>query len=163
MSEGIKEAILDAAIDEVAAVLGENFDEVWKAFQDAKKLVPGEKAEDLFLYPVGASIVLTSHPDMGYGTYAKLTWSVKHKDETEGITIGTTPPAKELPLPEDNYEAALAIIKETKRASTSSIQRRLKIGYTEASRIMDLLEEACIVGPPRGSDPREILISLDPE
>ena len=58
-------------------------------------------------------------------------------------------------------EAALEIIRQTKRASTSALQRRLRIGYTRAARLMDLLEERGIVGPPRGSDPREILIDLD--
>ncbi len=58
-------------------------------------------------------------------------------------------------------EASIQIIRETHRASTSSLQRRLRIGYTRAARIMDLLEERGMIGPPRGSDPREILIDLD--
>ncbi|MFZ4398248.1 MAG: DNA translocase FtsK, partial [Kiritimatiellia bacterium] len=60
-------------------------------------------------------------------------------------------------------EQSIQIIRETKRASTSSLQRRLRIGYTRAARIMDIMEERGIVGPPRGSDPREILIDLDVE
>lgn len=56
---------------------------------------------------------------------------------------------------------SIEILRETHRASTSSLQRRLRIGYTRAARIMDILEERGIVGPPRGSDPREILIDLD--
>ncbi len=55
------------------------------------------------------------------------------------------------------------IIRETKRASTSLLQRRLRIGYTRAARVMDILEERGIIGPPRGSDPREILLDLDGE
>ncbi len=58
-------------------------------------------------------------------------------------------------------EKAIAIVRETRRASTSSLQRRLRIGYTRAARLMDIMEERGIVGPPRGSDPREILIDLD--
>lgn len=42
--------------------------------------------------------------------------------------------------------------------STSSIQRRLKVGYSRAGRIMDMLEEKGIVGPPNGSKPRDILV-----
>jgi S-DNA-T family DNA segregation ATPase FtsK/SpoIIIE len=64
---------------------------------------------------------------------------------------------------EDLLAQAVAIIKETRRASTSSLQRRLRLGYTRAARVMDILEERGIVGPPRGSDPREILIDLDGE
>lgn len=62
---------------------------------------------------------------------------------------------------DDLLEQAVQIIKETHRASTSSLQRRLRIGYTRAARLMDIMEERGIVGPPRGSDAREILIDLD--
>ncbi|MGI6105017.1 MAG: DNA translocase FtsK 4TM domain-containing protein [Raoultibacter sp.] len=44
--------------------------------------------------------------------------------------------------------------------STSNIQRRLKVGYSRAGRIMDMLEEKGIVGPPNGSKPREVLVDL---
>ena len=60
-------------------------------------------------------------------------------------------------------EAAIEIIRQTKRASTSSLQRRLRIGYTRAARLMDILESRGVVGPACGSDPREILIDLDGE
>ncbi len=60
-------------------------------------------------------------------------------------------------------ERAIEVIRETRRASTSSLQRRLRIGYTRAARMMDVLEERGVIGPPRGSDPREILIDLDVE
>ena len=60
-------------------------------------------------------------------------------------------------------ESAVEIIRQTRRASTSSLQRRLRIGYTRAARLMDMLEERGIIGPPQGSDPREILIDLDGE
>jgi S-DNA-T family DNA segregation ATPase FtsK/SpoIIIE len=60
-------------------------------------------------------------------------------------------------------EAAIEIIRQTKRASTSSLQRRLRIGYTRAARLMDILESRGVVGPASGSDPREILIDLDGE
>jgi S-DNA-T family DNA segregation ATPase FtsK/SpoIIIE len=64
---------------------------------------------------------------------------------------------------EELIEMSIQIIRETRRASTSSLQRRLRIGYTRAARVMDVLEERGIVGPARGSDPREILIDLDGE
>ncbi|MBS0633642.1 MAG: DNA translocase FtsK [Verrucomicrobia bacterium] len=59
------------------------------------------------------------------------------------------------------YEQALDVLKSTKRASTSMIQRRLRIGYNRAARIMDLMEEKGVVGPENGSSPREILVDLD--
>ena len=64
---------------------------------------------------------------------------------------------------EELIEMSIQIIRETRRASTSSLQRRLRIGYTRAARVMDVLEERGVVGPARGSDPREILIDLDGE
>ncbi len=60
-------------------------------------------------------------------------------------------------------EQAIEVIRQTKRASTSSLQRRLRIGYTRAARVMDLLEERGVIGPPDGAGPREILIDLDGE
>jgi S-DNA-T family DNA segregation ATPase FtsK/SpoIIIE len=77
-------------------------------------------------------------------------------------------PAAELPEMDDGgdeeiLEQALEVIRQTKRASTSSLQRRLRIGYTRAARLMDLLEERGIIGPPDGAGPREILIDLDGE
>ena len=62
---------------------------------------------------------------------------------------------------DDMIEQALEVIRQTKRASTSSLQRRLRIGYTRAARIMDLLEERGVIGPQDGAGPREILIDLD--
>ncbi len=62
---------------------------------------------------------------------------------------------------EELYQRALDVLKSTKRASTSMIQRRLRIGYNRAARIMDLMEEKGIVGPENGSSPREILVDLD--
>jgi S-DNA-T family DNA segregation ATPase FtsK/SpoIIIE len=59
------------------------------------------------------------------------------------------------------YAQAIEVLKSTKRASTSMIQRRLRIGYNRAARIMDLMEEKGVVGPENGSSPREILVDLD--
>ena len=62
---------------------------------------------------------------------------------------------------EQLFKQALDVIKSTKRASTSMIQRRLRIGYNRAARIMDLMAQKGIVGPENGSSPREILVDLD--
>ena len=56
---------------------------------------------------------------------------------------------------------AIGVLKASKRASTSMLQRRLKIGYNRAARIMEMLEDEGIVGPENGSSPREILKDLD--
>ncbi|NDC75716.1 DNA translocase FtsK, partial [bacterium] len=59
------------------------------------------------------------------------------------------------------YKKAMGVLRATKRASTSTLQRRLRIGYNRAARIMDLMEERGVVGPENGSSPRDILIDLD--
>jgi len=56
---------------------------------------------------------------------------------------------------------AIEVLRSTKRASTSMLQRRLRIGYNRAARLMEELEDRQIVGPDNGSSPREILVDLD--
>ena len=56
------------------------------------------------------------------------------------------------------FEEAVKMILETGQASVSMLQRRLRLGYTRAARLIDAMEEEGIVGPFRGSKPREILI-----
>ena len=53
---------------------------------------------------------------------------------------------------------AAHIVVESQLGSTSGLQRRLKVGYARAGRIMDMLEEKGVVGPPDGSKPREVLL-----
>jgi S-DNA-T family DNA segregation ATPase FtsK/SpoIIIE len=57
------------------------------------------------------------------------------------------------------YQDALQVVLENDAASTSLLQRRLKIGYGRAARLLDLMEERGIVGPPRGSKPREVVLN----
>lgn len=56
------------------------------------------------------------------------------------------------------YDEAKRMVLETGIASVSMLQRRLRLGYTRAARLIDMMEEEGIVGPYRGSKPREILI-----
>ena len=62
---------------------------------------------------------------------------------------------------DDLLSQALDVLRSTKRASTSMLQRRLRIGYNRAARLMEDLEDRGIVGPENGSSPREILVDLD--
>jgi len=62
---------------------------------------------------------------------------------------------------EELIRQCLEIIRQEKRASTSLLQRRLRLGYTRAARIVDILEQRGILGPGEGAKPREILVDLD--
>ena len=55
------------------------------------------------------------------------------------------------------YEAARAEVMQSGKASTSYLQRKLRIGYSRAARLMDVLEERGVIGPADGSKPREVL------
>ena len=59
------------------------------------------------------------------------------------------------------FDEAVKVILQTKQASVSMLQRRLGLGYTRAARLIDMMEEEGIVGPYRGSKPREILVDKD--
>lgn len=81
--------------------------------------------------------------------------------QTNLITLGASQPdgsggtaSSDDPL---IWEAA-DIVVSSGLGSTSNIQRRLKVGYSRAGRIMDMLEEKGVVGPPNGSKPREVLV-----
>ncbi len=56
------------------------------------------------------------------------------------------------------FHESRRVVTEAGRASTSLLQRRLRIGYARAARIMDLLEEKGIIGPPDGARPRDVLV-----
>jgi DNA segregation ATPase FtsK/SpoIIIE, S-DNA-T family len=62
---------------------------------------------------------------------------------------------------EELVEKCLDVIRQEKSASTSLLQRRLRLGYTRAARIVDVLEQRGILGPGDGAKPRDILIPPD--
>lgn len=59
------------------------------------------------------------------------------------------------------YQEAVRVVCDAGRASTSTLQRRLRIGYGRAARLIDIMEKDGIVGPPDGTKPRELLKSKD--
>ena len=61
------------------------------------------------------------------------------------------------------YNEIVKFVIETQKASASLFQRKFKLGYNRAARIIDLLEERGIIGPQNGSKPREVLVSLNDE
>ena len=60
---------------------------------------------------------------------------------------------------DDLYDEAYEVVLGAGKASTSYLQRKLRVGYARAARLMDMLEERGIIGPQEGSKPREVLVS----
>jgi S-DNA-T family DNA segregation ATPase FtsK/SpoIIIE len=80
------------------------------------------------------------------------------KDENgkvEGEAEGDPEGAED--VDDDLYQDAIRVVCDAGRASTSTLQRRLRIGYGRAARLIDLMEKDGIVGPPDGTKPREVL------
>ena len=80
--------------------------------------------------------------------------------KTNVVTLGDSSPSGEGGSEADDpllWEAADVVV-SSDLGSTSNLQRRLKVGYARAGRIMDQLEEKGIVGPANGSRPREVLV-----
>ncbi|MFH1497173.1 MAG: DNA translocase FtsK [Verrucomicrobiota bacterium] len=93
--------------------------------------------------------------------YAQSVQAQIDRDAAGDDDTGSSDPVEGEGDDEQLYRQALDVIRSTKRASTSMIQRRLRIGYNRAARIMDQMEDRGVVGPENGSSPREILVDLD--
>ncbi|MED1919466.1 terminase small subunit [Bacillus thuringiensis] len=84
----------------------------------------------------------------------------KNKDKWEELYSAL----QELPLPESTsvddelYDQAVSIVVEAQTASASLLQRRLRIGYTRAARLIDLMEKKGVAGPYEGSEPRKVFL-----
>jgi len=95
------------------------------------------------------------------------------EDESEEITMGKNSSSTATELDKFNgfsdenddklYEAAKKEIMQSKKASASFLQRRLRVGYARAARLLDILEEKGVVGPADGAKPREIFGLPDEE
>jgi S-DNA-T family DNA segregation ATPase FtsK/SpoIIIE len=59
---------------------------------------------------------------------------------------------------DDLFDEAIAVVAEAKKASASLLQRRLKVGYARAARLLDLMEAADLIGPGDGAKPRDVNI-----
>ena len=146
--------------------------------QGAEKLVG---KGDMLYAPIGCGKpkrvqgCFVSDPEVEAVTnFVKSNFSTEYDEEVmqeierKAEQTGTSKPAASEPEPsademysDEMLPAAVDVILETKQASVSMLQRRLKLGYARAARIVDEMEEKGIVGPFQGSKPREILITQE--
>ncbi|MDN5353030.1 MAG: segregation ATPase FtsK/SpoIIIE, family [Clostridiales bacterium] len=119
---------------------------------------------DMLYYPVGAA-----KPKRAQGAFVSDE-EVEHivefiKNQAIEFTYNEEilDDVQQLDKPEedvDEYlEDAIAFVVQAEQASTSMLQRRFRIGYNRAARLIDSMEERRIIGPARGSKPREVLMS----
>ena len=83
----------------------------------------------------------------------KAGWETEHIDLTEDTSSGEI---NEEDV-DEKYEEAVRLVLETRQASISMLQRRLRVGYNRAARMIELMEKQGIVGPSDGIKPREVL------
>ncbi len=92
----------------------------------------------------------------------KTQQTTQYNDEITRVPASTGHGAPRPGSPDEDhdvlFEAAVQLVRESGKASSSLMQRRLKLGYARAARVLDQLEQAGIVGPANGSKPRDILI-----
>lgn len=123
---------------------------------------------DMLFLPPGSSRLVRVHG--AYVTESEIDevvefWKVQAQPEYERRFL--EPPAEEVDGDEDAelsdgeqdpmYQDAVRVVLEMGKASTSTLQRRLRLGYGRAARILDMMYRDGIIGPPDGSRPREVL------
>ena len=131
---------------------------------------------DMLFYPVGASkphriqgCFVSDSEVEEVVEYVKTSSKTNMYDEnimTEIERQAAKEKAETSGLPEDAVsdtdpllDEAIRVVAEAGQASTSLLQRKLKLGYARAARVIDQMEERGVIGPYRGSKPREVLIS----
>jgi S-DNA-T family DNA segregation ATPase FtsK/SpoIIIE len=82
--------------------------------------------------------------------------------QREQLEAGVDADDVEVPGERDKlFREAAEVVIQYQQGSTSLLQRRLKVGYGRAARIIDQLHDAGVLGPPDGPKPRDVLVGLD--
>jgi S-DNA-T family DNA segregation ATPase FtsK/SpoIIIE len=124
------------------------------------------KGDMLFLPPGSARMARLHGPLVTEDEIARVVSDWKKQGRPDYETGYLAPPDEDEPGDDDNtgagfddpsYREALQIVLQIGKASTSTLQRRLRLGYGRAARILDAMEKDGIIGPPDGSRPREVL------
>ncbi len=98
------------------------------------------------------------------GKGARPEFSDELLEETRAASVGGAAPgapAAEGSERDESYAAAVRVVLAAGKGSVSLIQRKLQVGYARAARMLDLMSEEGVVGPPRGSKAREVKTTLD--
>ena len=121
------------------------------------------RVQGCFISPEEIEAVVAYVKETGEANYsqeviAQIEQSVQEKDNKGTKGAGSTADAED--SDEDELlPAAVDVVLETGQASVSMLQRRLKLGYSRAARLVDQMEDRGIVGPFEGSKPRQLLIT----
>lgn len=118
----------------------------------------------LFLPPGTARLQRIHGAYISEAELQKITDFLKTQAEPEYDETVVEPQAKEKGKSDEeeydeHYDDAVALVTKTRQASISMIQRRLRIGYNRAARIVEVMEQEGIVGPADGSKPRDVLVA----
>ncbi|MBO7746593.1 DNA translocase FtsK [Paenibacillus sp. MWE-103] len=121
---------------------------------------------DMLFLPVGMSkpirvqgAFLSDQEVEAIVTYARGQGEAEYKEDLVPEVEDTAAEGEE--MLDELYDQAVRIVLEAKQASVSLLQRRMRIGYTRAARLIDQMEARSVVGPYEGSKPREVLLSID--
>jgi S-DNA-T family DNA segregation ATPase FtsK/SpoIIIE len=129
------------------------------------------KGDMLYLPPGSAKLIraqgalVTDHEIQSVVDFIAKQAKPSYEMEIHQQLSKPTPQASESGIDEDEeiIQDCIEVIRSEQKASVSLLQRRLRLGYGRAARIMDELENRGIVGPSKGAEPRDILIDLDVE
>lgn len=121
---------------------------------------------DMLFLPMGASKPIRVQgafmSDQEVETIVQYVSSQGEAEYDESIVPEVDDTIAEDQEPQDElYEQAVTIVLEAKQASVSLLQRRMRVGYTRAARLIDSMEARGVIGPYEGSKPREVLVSLE--
>jgi S-DNA-T family DNA segregation ATPase FtsK/SpoIIIE len=138
---------------------------------DSRTILDGNGAEqllgrgDMLLLPPGSARLLRLHgPFVSEAEVGRLVafWRREGKPEYNASILEAQDATEIAAYEKDEmFDKAARVVVETRVASVSHLQRRLRLGYSRAARIMDMLEADGIVGPNDGSNRREVLVPKD--
>ena len=122
------------------------------------------RVQGCFISPEEIEDVVSYVKESGEANYsqeviAQIEQSVQEKENKGGKGASATAADTESSDEDELLPAAVDVVLETGQASVSMLQRRLKLGYSRAARLVDQMEERGIVGPFEGSKPRQLLIT----